>query len=351
MFMGVVPSKVEGTPRAEPPSPAAGVKPLDLSILIVTWNSERFIDRCLRSIPAACEGLAYEVVVHDNASVDDTLSHLRGGHAIGQTGPTVPRVLRSETNAGFAAGTNRAFDVSRGRYVFLLNPDCELAPLALTRLFEFMDAHAGIAAAVPLLIDESGDSQRDFQLRRLPSLGALATEVLLIDKLFPRNRTTARYRYRDLDLSHPQRIEQPAAAALLLRREVLEEIGPLDEQFAPAWFEDVDYCRRLAEHRKEVWAVPAAVVRHFGGASLEHIHFSGFVDIWYRNMWRYAKKWMSPGQAEALRWAIMAGMLLRFVAGVFGKRPEGISRGEAFGAYRLVLKRAFRKWDESRSSS
>ena len=320
--------------------PRARTRPLDLSILIVTWNSERWIDRCLRSIPAACEGLEYEVVVHDNASSDGTVTHVRDAN-----------VIRSATNAGFAAGTNRAFAASRGRYVFLLNPDCELAPRALTRLLEFMEPHPQIAAAVPLLIDESGDSQREFQIRRLPTLGTLAAELLLLDKLFPRNRATARYRYRDLDLTHPQRIEQPAAAALLLRREVVEEIGPLDEQFAPAWFEDVDYCQRLAVSKKELWAVPSAEVRHFGGASLEHMPFSRFVDIWYGNMWRYAKKWFGRGQVEALRWAIIAGMLLRCLAGTVGLRPRDVSRREAYRAYAGVLKRAFDRWDESRSSS
>ena len=316
------------------------VRALDLSILIVTWNSERWIDRCLRSIPAACEGLEYEVVVHDNASSDRTLDHL--GEA---------NVLRSTKNDGFAAGTNRAFAASTGRYVFLLNPDCELAPRTLTRLFEFLESHPQIAAAVPLLFDHSGDSQREFQLRRLPTLGTFAAELLLLNKLFPRNPATASYRYRDLDLTEPRKIEQPAAAALLLRREVVEEIGPLDEQFAPAWFEDVDYCRRLAEHEKEMWVVPGAEVVHFGGSSLEHIHFAGFVDVWNRNMWRYARKWMRPGQAEALRWGIVFGMMLRVLACVVGLRPRGIGRGEAMRAYAWVLKRAFNRWGESQSSS
>jgi GT2 family glycosyltransferase len=169
-------------------------------------------------------------------------------------------------------------------------------------------------------------------------------EVLMLDKLFPRNPTTARYRYRDLDLTEPRRIEQPAAAALLLRRDVVEEIGPLDEQFAPAWFEDVDYCRRLAERKKEVWVVPAAQVRHFGGASLEHMDFERFVDIWYRNMWRYARKWLRPAQQEALRWAIIAGMLLRCGAGLIGLRPRGVGRWIAFRGYANVLKRAFDRW-------
>jgi hypothetical protein len=322
--------------------PHTETRPLDLSILIVTWNSERWIDRCLRAIPAACEGLAYEVLVHDNASKDTTLSRLRG-----------VQVLRSPANAGFAAGTNNAFGASRGRYVFLLNPDCELAPRALTTVFEFLENHRHASAAAPLLIDEGGDSQREFQLRRLPSLATLVAEVLLLDKVFPKNATTARYRYRDLDLTEPRRIEQPAAAALLIRREVVDEIGPLDERFSPAWFEDVDYCRRLAEKKKEIWVVPAAEARHFGGASLEHVGFAGFVDVWYRNMWRYARKWMRAPQCEALRWAIIAGMLLRCAAGLVGLHPRDVDRWDAFRAYANVLRKAFDRWsaDSSPSSS
>ncbi len=317
------------------PSSRPRTASLDLSILIVTWNSERWIDRCLRSIPAACEGLRYEVVVHDNASADATLTHVRD-----------VRVIRSATNAGFAAGTNRALADSTGRYVFLLNPDCELAPKALTLLLAFLDAHPDVAAAAPLLIDDDGEPQREFQLRRLPTLRTFAAEVLLIDKIFPGNAATASYRYRDLDLTEPRRIEQPAAAALLLRRSVTDEVGMFDEQFAPAWFEDVDFCRRLAEAKKQVWVVPASRVRHFGGASLEHLRFGGFVDVWYRNMWRYARKWMRPGQAEALRLMIIVGMMLRCAAFFVGLRPHGIPRREAFRAYAHVAKRAFDRWDE-----
>jgi GT2 family glycosyltransferase len=338
------PGIVPGAARESLPAGAAvtlpRTAPLDLSILIVTWNSERWIDRCLRSIPAACEGLSYEVVVHDNASADATLTHLGGA-----------TVLRSPSNAGFAAGTNRAFAASRGRYVFLLNPDCELAPRALTVLFDFLVRHPEAAAAAPLLSDEGGDSQREFQLRRLPTLSTLTAEVLLLDKLFPNNRTTAHHRYRDLDLSVPQRVEQPAAAALLLRRDAVDEIGALDEQFAPAWFEDVDYCRRLAALGKEVWVVPEAQARHFGGSSLEHISFARFVDVWYRNMWRYARKWLPAGQAETLRWMIIIGMLLRCMAGLVGFRPRGVGRWDAFRAYAAVLKKAFDRWHSSPSSS
>ncbi|HUP49896.1 MAG TPA: glycosyltransferase family 2 protein [Thermoanaerobaculia bacterium] len=318
---------LEGVPALEP---------LDLSILIVTWNSERWIERCLRSLPAACEGLRYEILVHDNGSSDGTLERLP------EEGT---RVFRSPRNEGFAAATNRSFRESRGRYVFLLNPDCELERAALTTLCAFLEEHPTAAAAAPLLVDEGGGSQRDFQLRRLPTLRGLAAEALLLNKLFPRNRATAHYRYRDLDLTAPQRVEQPAAAALLIRRQVVDEVGPFDEQFSPAWFEDVDYCQRLRAAGKEVFVVPAAVARHYGGASLDHMTYAGFIEVWYRNMWLYARKWFSRGEAEALRWAIAAGMLLRCFAALLGVKNGSKSRREALRAYAGVMRKSLRHWE------
>jgi GT2 family glycosyltransferase len=306
----------------------------DLSIAIVTWNSERWIDRCLQSIAAACGSLSYEVLVYDNASSDATVAAIGDG----------VEIIRGTANDGFAAGVNRVATRADGRYFFLLNPDCELAPRALEILVEFLDANPAIAAAAPLLSDDAGDSQREFQLRRLPTLATLVSEVFGIDKLFPANRMTARYRYRELELTHPQPVEQPAAAALLLRREVFAEVGPLDERFTPAWFEDVDYCRRLAAAGHTIFVVPAARARHFGGASLEHVPFGEFIALWYRNMWFYARKWLSPGQAEALRWAIIVGMLLRIPPALAGVAYRRLGRRTAARAYAGVMRKAFNRW-------
>ena len=333
---------VTGQATAEVPGKAlpatTAARPLDLSILIVTWNSERWIERCLRSLPDACRGLRYEVIIHDNASSDATLQHVPVDSA---------RVLRSSTNDGFAAGTNRAIAEARGQYMFLLNPDCELEPAALTTLCRFLDEHPNAAAAAPMLVDESGGSQRHFQLRRLPTLRGLAAEALLVNKLWPKNRATAHYRYSDLDaeLTAPERVEQPAAAALLIKRGVFDEIGPLDERFAPAWFEDVDYCSRLREAGKEVFIVPAAIARHHGGASLAHMTYARFIDVWYRNMWLYARKWFSRGEAEALRWAVILGMLLRCAAAIVGYKNGSETRGAAIRAYAGVMRKALNRWE------
>lgn len=328
-------------PAAVPRATASESRPVDLSIVVVTWNSERWIERCLAAIPPSCNGTRYEVLVYDNASSDGTLARVDGD----------ARILRGDANAGFAAGTNRAIGSARGRYVFLLNPDCELAPGALTHLIGYLDGHRDVAAAVPLLDDDDGGSQREFQLRRLPTLRTLLGEIFGIGKLFPANRATARYRYRDLVLDSPRPIEQPAAAALLLRREIFDEIGPFDEQFRPAWFEDVDYCRRLAAAKKTIVVVPAARARHFGGASLEHVSFADFSDLWYRNMWLYARKWFSAGEAELLRWSIIAGMLLRVPAAVAGIAHRNHGRLRVARAYLRVARHASRRWDSSSASS
>jgi len=312
--------------------PVAAARTPELSIVIVTWNSGRWIDRCLGAIPAACDGVAYEVVIYDNASADATPQLVADRGA---------RVMRAASNDGFAAGTNRAVVETRGRYVFLLNPDCELAPHALASLVKFLDVHPHLAGAAPLL---DGDGQREFQLRRLPTLRSLVGEIFAFHKLFPKNAHTAHHRYRNLDLTEPRRIEQPAAAALLLRREVFDEVGPFDEQFAPAWFEDVDYCRRMAAAGKEVWVVPAARAQHVGGASLEHVPFERFTEVWYLNMWRYARKWFSAGRAEALRWLIVGGMLLRIVAAAIGVAHPEVGRKRAMRAYAGVLKNAWSRW-------
>jgi hypothetical protein len=289
-------------------------QPQELSILVVTWNSARWIDRCLASIPPACGDLEHEIIVYDNASSDDTLA------LIGQRDDLL---ISSERNDGFGMAINRAVERSRGRYVFLLNPDCELSLGALKRVHDFMEAHPKAAAAAPLLADDDGASQREFQLRRLPTLWSFAAEIFAVGRFFP--RATARHRYR----------------------EVFDEIGPLDEQFSPAWFEDVDYCARLAAAGKEVWVVPAATARHVGGASLEHLSFASFQELWYRNMWRYAQKWLRAGEAEALRWTIIAGMALRVVAAAAGVAHRDIGPLRAARAYAGVLRKAFHRWRES----
>lgn len=325
-------------PAAEP---RLAPKHMTVSVVIVTWNSEGWIERCIRSIEAASSARSFEIIVYDNASGDGTLEIVQS------LNDQNVRIVRSSRNWGFAGGINRAVAEAQGEYVFLLNPDCELGPGSLDRLVSHLEEHQNAGAAVPLLLDENGEPQREFQLRRLPTLKSLVAEILLVKEIFPRNPVSAGYRYRDLDISRTQPVEQPAAAALLIRRSVLQSVGPFDESFAPAWFEDVDYCRRLAGSGDRIDLVPTAVATHYGGASLEHVRYQDFLAVWYRNLYRYASKWMKIEEVEALRWTIIAGMLLRTAAATVGLRNPRMNGGSARG-YLAIARQAFNRWGNER---
>lgn len=328
-------------PRPSPQATSPAVPDdhaVDVSILIVTWNSAAWIERCLAALPAACGTLTWETIVHDNASADATLRLVAACQGA--------RLVAAERNAGFAAGMNSAFRHARGELLFFLNPDCEPAPGSIEMLVAHLRDRPERGGAAPLLVGEDGSLQREFQLRRFPTPATLAAEILLAGKLFPANRTLADYRCRDLDLSAPVAVEQPAGAALLLRRSAFESAGGFDESFFPAWFEDVDLCRRLSTANVVIDVVPSATATHRGGVARDHVGGPAFTVIWYRNLFRYALKWFTAAECERIRWAIVAGMLLRIVATVAGVGEKGVPKRAMIRAYGAVLRDALRRWDE-----
>ncbi|MFN2441740.1 MAG: glycosyltransferase family 2 protein [Thermoanaerobaculia bacterium] len=322
---------------------AAGGTP-DVSVIVVSWNSARWIGRCLRSVGPASGSASFETLVLDNASGDESLALAR--EAAGER--TV--ILESPSNRGFAGGLNELIPAARGRYILLLNPDCEPQPGAIEALVRHLDA-TGVAGAAPLLLGEDGEAQREFQLRRFPSVRTLVADALLLNELHPKNRTSAAYRYAETDISEPVAIEQPAGAALMLRREVIERIGAFDERFQPAWFEDVDYCRRIAADGGVLHLVPAARFHHWGGASVDILGFGRFLELWYRNLFRYAEKWLKPAEVELLRWSLMGGMLMRIAASLLGFGRRAGTRREAIRVYTRILQQAWRRWDATSQSS
>lgn len=343
--MTTMPVLTETRPPRLEPAPALERETIAVSILIVTWNSAPWIERCLDAIESAAGGLRYEVLVLDNASTDGTVAILRR-HADGRT-----KSFESPSNLGFAGGMNQLIEKARGEYFLCLNADSEPENGSIAKLVEHLEHHPHVAGAVPLLSHDDGASQHEWQLRSLPSMRSIAAEVLLLDKILPRN-DWSRNDYRGIDLADVQQVEQPAAAAMLLRKSVVRSIGSFDESFTPAWFEDVDYCKRIADAGMSIDLVPSARASHVGGASLEQMPFDEFIAVWYCNLHRYVTKWFSPAQAEAVRWMIIAGMLVRIaVTASFLVRSDA-PRKVALRGYRTVLKEALARWSvTSRSSS
>lgn len=277
-----------------------------LSVLIVTHESARCLPECLVS----AERWAEEVIVVDNASGD-------GSADVARTRDGVV-VLENATNRGFAAAVNQGFTRSTQPVVLLLNPDAELLddpqPLADAALTD------GYGAAAGLLTSLDGVPQAGFAVRRFPTAAALAFEALGLNRLWPSNPVNRRWRCSDLDLRRDQDVEQPAGAFLAIRREAWQALGGFDESFRPAWFEDVDFCRRLTAAGGRIRLVPEVRARHEGGHSVEAVPWGKRQVFWYVNLLKYAAKHFNAFHRAVVGVSVAASSVFRAIWEVPARR-------------------------------
>ena len=305
---------------ARPAAELSGVR-----AVVVSWNSEGLVGRAAASIPAPAR-----VVVVDNASEDGSAGEAERAGAV---------VVRLRENTGFGNACNRGAGEVAGlppaETLLFLNPDAALVdgPATLAALLAELDADAGVAAAAPAL---EGDGQESFQLRHLPSLGSLAREAFLLNRLFPRNRGFLRERYLDRDRRVPFDVEQPAAAALLVRASVFTEIRGFDSAFTPAWFEDVDLCAKILESGYRIRFVPAARASHVGGTTMRALPYDDYLPLYTRNLLRYLSRHAGLPVRAGARVVLGAGTLLRLALLPVARGDH--ARPEAARAYLRVLK-------------
>jgi N-acetylglucosaminyl-diphospho-decaprenol L-rhamnosyltransferase len=303
-----------------------------VSVVIVNWNTKELLLRCVEAV----SGVARDIIVVDNASADGSAD------AVAVRFPEVS-LVRLPENRGFAAGANTGLRRAGTDLVLLLNPDCLATPGAVERLAEVMAGAPDCAAVGGRLVDEAGRPQQGFNVRRFPTLATWAADLLLVDQVWRGNPVTRRYEARDLDLDGPEPVDvdQPAAACLLLRRDVVLGLGGFDEGFAPAWFEDVDLCRRLKAAGWRILIASDARFVHRGGEAMRALGLARFSEIWYRNLRRYVRKHHGRAAAAVVAGLVVLGMLLRI--GVSAVRLDG----PGLRAYARVLWSTLRPAAES----
>lgn len=293
-----------------------------LSGVVVHWRNEEPLSELTSAWP---RDPRFELIVVDN-----------GSSAPLALGPA--RLVRPERNLGFGGGANAGAAESRGEVLLILNPDAVPEDGALDRLLEGFAAFPDAAGLAPRLVGPDGKSQAGWQLRRLPSPWQLLLQA------FP---------FAGMPESGPEPpagtpVEQPAAAALALRREVFEAAGGFDPGFYPAWFEDVDLARRLKQggHVLRYW--PAAVFRHGLGSTVPRLGYGRFLWIYYRNLTRYLGKHHGTLWALAARIALIPGMILRLVLLPLRRPRRASSRAEAVRGLLTVLTGTLSGWRRPR---
>jgi N-acetylglucosaminyl-diphospho-decaprenol L-rhamnosyltransferase len=221
----------------------------DVDVVVVTLDGLPWLERALASVAGQ------EVVVVDHGSTDGTLELVRGRAGV--------RVLE-QPNRGLAAGWNRGIAETGGRYVLLLNADAWLLPGALERLARHADEHPDAAVVGPRLLNPDGALQRS--VRGFPTLWRLATEYLFLRKLAPRSRALNAFYAGGFDHGEPREAEFLMGACLLVRREAIDAVGPLDESFF-LFSEETDWCYRFRQAGWTVRFTPEAEAVHVGGAA------------------------------------------------------------------------------------
>lgn len=296
------------------------------SVVVIAHNSDGCVESCLQAL---CAEAGWEILLIDNASVDETRERARRfAHRV--------QVIANAENRGFAGAVNQAVKLAGGDAIVVMNPDVVAERGALDRLAEAL-ADGKTGAAGGLLRDERGSQQRGFVVRHFPTLAGMLGEVLLLNRLWPSNPWNRYYRCLEMDYQCRQEVDQPAGAALAFRREAWEQARGLDEDFYPVWFEDVDFCLRLRQLGWRIVYCPEAVFRHGGGHSINRLSLWERQSYWYANLLRYFRKHHGPGSVALLRMGITVGMILRSIATLGGGAPESVGRMQAIRAYMAVM--------------
>ena len=285
------------------------------------WHDEENLALLTESWP---HDERFELIVVDNGS---------GGN-LGELGAGRPNVhvLEPGRNLGFAAAINRGAADARGSLLLILNTDARPESGAIESLVRGMEQHPEAGGLAPRLVDGSGASQAGWQLRRLPGLPTLLGYCCFAE---PRAMP-------EPPAGSP--VEQPAACALLLRREAFDAAGGMDEEFWPAWFEDVDLARRLRDLGETIRYWPGAAFRHGLGASVRRLGYGPFLLAYYRNLDRYARKHHSRGAALVLNLMLVVAALLRIALLPLRRPRRARSRREALVALSRLAAAAACGW-------
>jgi len=249
---------------------------MNVSVIIVSYNTRSLLKQCLESIYRNTAGLQYEVIVVDNNSADDS------GKMVLEDFPAANLILNTE-NEGFAKANNRGFGCSRGDNLLFLNSDTIITNNALKYLTDYLQKHSAVGVVGPKLVTPDGAPTQSYQRFEDVSKLYLGTECLrhFLD--------VKKYRmhYPHYQFVTDREVEWLSGAALAIKRHVFEQVGKWDENYF-LYYEDMDLCLQVKRAGYTVMYHPAAEIVHLFGRSARHTY--GLKKIKIKSQRYYFKK-------------------------------------------------------------
>jgi len=268
---------------------------VDLSIVIVNWNTRDLLRDCLISVYDTVERQTYEVLVVDNNSTDGSAEMVVAEF------PRV-RLIRNQDNAGFARANNQAIQVSCGRHVLLLNSDAMLLPGTADTMVELLDRQPDVGVVGVQVLNRDGSFQASHA-----DFPSLVGELLLATRLAGLLRGATYPHYPAEQSQHDRTTDWVSGACLMARRTAVDEVGPLDESYF-MYTEETDWCYRMRQAGWVVYYLAGARVIHWGSQSSRRVP-ERRRSLVYRSKWLFMRKHRGAAVAEVFRtalWAISA---------------------------------------------
>jgi len=316
-----------------------------LSIIIVSWNVKADLLNCLASLEAsmACDRTpddirvdgrheGTEVIVVDNASTDDTVDAVRRAY------PAV-RIIENPENVGFARANNIGMAAARGDYVLLLNPDTRAAPGAIETLVRFLGTHPDVGAVGPKIVNPDGTPQGS--VRRFPTFRAVLYAHTVCRLLHLFRRSYAAWMMKDFTFDRQADVDQLMGAAMLVRRAVIDQVGPFDADFF-MYFEEVDWCYRIKRAGWRIVFLPDAVITHLGGRSSSQVPLKRLMMLRSLVMFfrKHRPRWQTALFSIVFKTALIARNVCHLVMGLVAwpvARLAGDDRRRCHAADRIRL--------------
>jgi len=301
---------------------------MDLSIIIVNWNSVEYLKKCIASILAETQDLEFEIIVIDSASYDGVNVMLRNHY------PQV-RFIQSESNLGFARANNAAYKESTGQCLLFLNPDTVLVGPVINNLYGKLHSlpAAGLVGCKLL------NSDRSVQSSCIQSFPTILNQILdseYLRKLWPRSALWGMSALYNHD-SQPQEVAAISGACIMLKRSMFEQVGLFSEDYF-MYAEDVDLSYKVHQAGYRNYYVPDSTIIHHGGGSSQKVPNNFSVVMMQESKWRLIRKLRGSLYASCYRLAIMLSGFCRlaFLTMMF---PVAYTQGR-----KKSWSNSFRKW-------
>jgi len=274
---------------------------MTLSIVIVNYNTEKLLRSCLESVYAGANGTPLDIWVVDNNSRDNSVAMLKSLF------PMV-KVIKNPSNVGFSRANNVVVSQSRSDFILLLNPDTLIIDDAIERVVKFMKEHPEVGIAGCKVLNRDGTLQLACR-RSIPTPEVAFYRLTGLSKLFPKSRVMAKYNmtYESPDQTHE--VDAVSGAFLMIRRQVVEEVGPLDERFF-MYGEELDWCLRTKRAGWSVMYYPDAQIVHYKGESTKYNSRKAALEF-YRAMYLFHRKHFAKDYSPVTNFLIYAGIAFK----------------------------------------